>query len=111
MGWTGPIYLSPDNALAAESSLALEAALRERMPERTLLGILARTAHWLEWHRRFAPASGSDPKLDDPLFRYVLTTFCYGTNMGPAQTARHITQPSPRTSCRSPPAGMSPSRS
>ena len=32
----------------AETSLALEAALRERMPERTLLGILARTAHWLD---------------------------------------------------------------
>ena len=30
-----------------ETSLALESALRERMPERTLLGILARTAHWL----------------------------------------------------------------
>jgi TnpA family transposase len=73
-----------------ETSLALEAALRERMPERTLLGILARTAHWLDWHHRFSPASGSDPKLADPLFRYVLTTFCYGTNMGPAQAARHI---------------------
>jgi hypothetical protein len=55
------------------------------MPERTLLGILARTAHWLDWHHRFSPASGSDPKLADPLFRYVLTTFCYGTNMGPAR--------------------------
>jgi TnpA family transposase len=60
------------------------------MPERTLLGILARTAHWLDWHHRFSPASGSDPKLAGPLFRYVLTTFCYGTNMGPAQAARHI---------------------
>ena len=58
-----------------ETSLALEAALRERMPERTLLGILARTAHWLDWHHRFSPAFGSDPKLADPLFRYVLTTF------------------------------------
>ena len=73
-----------------ETALALEAALRERMPERTLLGILARTAHWLEWWRRFSPASGSDPKVKDPFFRYVLTTFCYGSNMGPAQTARHI---------------------
>lgn len=72
------------------TALALEAALRERMPERTLLGILARTAHWLEWWRRFSPASGSDPKLDDPFFRYVITTFCYGTNLGPAQAARHI---------------------
>ena len=44
-----------------DTALALEAALRRRMPERTLLGVLARTAHWLEWHRRFSPASGSDP--------------------------------------------------
>jgi TnpA family transposase len=73
-----------------ESALALEAALRARMPERTLLGVLDRTAHWLEWHRRFSPASGSDPKLADPFFRYVITTFCYGTNLGPAQAARHI---------------------
>jgi hypothetical protein len=72
------------------SSLALEEAIKERMPERTLLEILARTAYWLEWWRRFGPASGSDPKLADPLLRYVLTTFTYGTNMGPAQAARHI---------------------
>ncbi len=72
------------------TALALEAALRERMPERTLLGILARTAHWLEWWRRFHPASGSDPKLTDPLFRYVICAFAFGTNLGPAQAARHI---------------------
>ncbi len=72
------------------SAQALALALRDRMPERTLMGILARTAHWLEWWRRFAPASGSDPKLKDPFLRYVLTTFTYGTNLGPAQAARHI---------------------
>ncbi|MGI8429765.1 MAG: Tn3 family transposase, partial [Solirubrobacteraceae bacterium] len=70
--------------------LALEEALKERMPERTLLEILARTAYWLQWWRRFGPASGSDPKLSDPLLRYVLTTFAYGANLGPAQAARHI---------------------
>jgi len=70
--------------------LALEEALKERMPERTLLEILARTAYWLEWWRRFGPASGSDPKLAAPLLRYVLTTFTYGANLGPAQAARHI---------------------
>jgi TnpA family transposase len=70
--------------------LALEEALKERMPERTLLEILARTAYWLEWWRRFGPASGSDPKLAGPLLRYVLTTFTYGANLGPAQAARHI---------------------
>jgi len=72
------------------SGQALALALRDRMPERTLLGILARTGHWLEWWRRFSPASGSDPKLKDPFARYILTTFTYGTNLGPAQAARHI---------------------
>jgi TnpA family transposase len=74
----------------ADGVLALEEALKERMPERTLLEILARTAYWLEWWRRFGPASGSDPKLAAPLLRYVLTTFTYGANLGPAQAARHI---------------------
>ncbi len=74
----------------AEGALALEEVLKERMPERTLLEILARTAYWLEWWRRFGPASGSDPKLAGPLLRYVLTTFTYGCNLGPAQAARHI---------------------
>jgi hypothetical protein len=57
-----------------ESATALEAAIAERMPERTLLGILARTAHWLEWWRRFGPASGSDPKNHyEDLMRVVLS--------------------------------------
>ena len=74
----------------AAGALVLEEALKERMPERTLLEILATTAYWLEWWRRFGPASGSDPKLAGPLLRYVLTTFTYGANLGPAQAARHI---------------------
>jgi len=74
----------------APSAVLLEETLKERMPERSLLDILARTAYWLEWWRRFGPASGSDPKLADPLLRYVLTTFTFGANLGPAQAARHI---------------------
>jgi hypothetical protein len=50
-------------------ALVLEETLKERMPERTLLEILARTAYWLDWWRRFGPASGSEPKLADPLLR------------------------------------------
>lgn len=72
------------------SSVLLEEALKDRMPERSLLDIVARTAFWLDWWRRFGPASGSDPKLANPLLRYVLTTFTYGCNLGPAQAARHI---------------------
>lgn len=77
----------------AVGALALEEALKERMPERTLLEILARTAYWLEWWRRFGPASGSDPKLVDPLLRYVLTTFTYGANLGPAHDRDALGRP------------------
>ncbi|WP_327725019.1 Tn3 family transposase [Streptomyces europaeiscabiei] len=69
---------------------ALETEVKARMPERTLLGILSRTAYWVEWWRRFGPASSSDPKLKDPFGRYVLTTFVGGINMTYAEAARHI---------------------
>ncbi|MFD9569091.1 Tn3 family transposase [Streptomyces sp. NPDC059982] len=68
----------------------LEQAIKARMPERSLLGIVARTAYWIEWWHRFGPASGNDPKLKDPFGRYVITTFVKGTNMTFAEAARHI---------------------
>ncbi|MFC8833316.1 Tn3 family transposase [Streptomyces griseoincarnatus] len=72
------------------SAKALEQEIKVRMPERSLLGIISRTAHWVEWWRRFGPASGNEPKLKDPFGRYVITTFVKGTNMGPYEAARHI---------------------
>ncbi|MEV1175309.1 hypothetical protein [Nonomuraea sp. NPDC049784] len=45
----------------------LAAAIERRVPERSLLSIVARTAHWLGWHHHFGPASGSDPKISDPV--------------------------------------------
>lgn len=72
------------------SALALEDAIHQRLPERGLLDILARTAHLVGWHRHFGPASGSDPKIRDALGRYVLTVFANGTLLGPAQVARHM---------------------
>jgi TnpA family transposase len=73
-----------------KSAERLEQAIKERMPERSLLGIVARTAYWIEWWHRFGPASGNDPKLADPFGRYVITTFVQGTNMTFAEAARHI---------------------
>ena len=68
----------------------LAEAIARRMPERSLLGIVARTAHWLGWHHHFGPASGSDPKISDPRGRYCLAVFTGGVNMGPYEAARHI---------------------
>jgi len=67
----------------------LELALQERLPERNLLDVLANVQHWTEWARHFGPASGSDPKLTQSAERYIFTTFSYGCNLGPTQTARH----------------------
>ncbi|MFJ2778644.1 DUF4158 domain-containing protein [Kitasatospora sp. NPDC087315] len=72
-----------------QSAKALEQEIKARMPERSLLGIISRTAYWVEWWRRFGPASGNEPKLKDPFGRYVITTFVKGTDMGPYEAARH----------------------
>jgi TnpA family transposase len=68
----------------------LAEAVERRMPERSLLSITARTAYWLGWHHHFGPASGSDPKISDPLGRYCMAVFTGGANIGPYEAARHI---------------------
>ena len=72
---------------------SLEAALKERMPSRSVLEILSNVQHYTNFTRHFGPPSGSDPKLDQPTERYLLTTFCYGTNMGPTQLVKHLKNP------------------
>ena len=65
-------------------------ALDEQMPERTVLDILCNVEHWLNWTRHLGPLSGAEPKLANAAERYILTTFAYGCNLGPTQTARHV---------------------
>ena len=68
----------------------VERALRERMPEINIVDVLAETDHWLYWTRHFRPLSGYEARLARPRERYVTTTFCYGCNLGPTQTARSM---------------------
>ena len=75
---------------ATSSARALETAILERMHERSVIEILCDAAHWTGWTRHFGPLSGSDAKIDEPIARYVATTFTYGCNLGPAQAARHF---------------------
>ena len=72
------------------SARALEAGVKERLPERSLLEVLARATRWVGWHRHLGPLSGSDPKLAEPLERYMLVALTYGCNLGPHQAARHL---------------------
>lgn len=85
-----PLLKRSPAAVLRPSAKALEAALVSRMPERNLLDILANVAHYTHWPRHFGPLSGSDPKLERPEERYLLTTFAHGCNLGPTQAARHL---------------------
>ncbi|WP_165781466.1 Tn3 family transposase [Streptosporangium minutum] len=71
-------------------ALKLATAVKDRLPERSLLEILTRTTRHLRWFRHFGPLSGSEAKLADPLERYLLVAFAYGCNLGAAQAARHL---------------------
>lgn len=68
---------------------ALEVEIIKRMPKRSVLDILCNAQHWFNWTRHFGHVSGSEPKLERPMERYILTTFAYGCNLGPNETARH----------------------
>ena len=85
-----PVLARRKGAERRPSALTLEARILDRLPERGLLDILARTAHLTGWHRHFGPPSGSDPKIGDTMGRYVVTAFAYGGNLGPAEVARHM---------------------
>jgi TnpA family transposase len=72
------------------SALALEAALLDEMPVRSVLEGLSNVQHWTNFARYFRPLSGSEPKLVEPLAKYLLTVFGYGANLGATQLARHV---------------------
>lgn len=85
-----PVLKRRKGAERRPTAIALESAIHQRLPERSLLDVLTRTAYLTGWHRHFGPASGSDPKIQDTLGRYVLTTYAYGANLGPAEVSRHL---------------------
>ena len=68
----------------------LEAIIEERMPNYNLIDILKNVDYWTNFTRHFAPFSGSDPKIDNPTERYLLTTFTYGCNLGASQAEKHM---------------------
>lgn len=72
------------------SAIALEKTILALLPERSLLDVVTRVGYWTGWPRHFEPTCGSDPKIREAFGRYVLTGFCYGTNLGPARLARHM---------------------
>lgn len=87
----GELIVSRPPKIADPDGLpAFETLLAQRMAPVTLLDVLSDTEQWLNWTRFFGPISGHDAKLDDPSAKYLSTVFCYGSRMGPTQTARSL---------------------
>jgi TnpA family transposase len=74
----------------------LKRYMKERLDPVNIIDILTDTDHWLEWTRHFGPLSGHEAKIENPRGRYIATTFCYGCNLGPTQTARSLKGPGRR---------------
>jgi len=67
-----------------------EPLLAQYMNEAGILDALSDTEYWLNWTRFFGRLSGLDATLENPRPRYLLTTFCYGCDLGRTQTARSV---------------------
>jgi len=85
-----PVLRRLQKAPAPAGLRGFEQLVADRLEPTPLLDVLRDTEHWLHWTRFFGPVSGHDAKLDNPLSRYLATAFCYGCQLGPAQTARSL---------------------
>lgn len=64
--------------------------LAERLEKINLLEVIINVEKWLSLNELFGPLSGFESRIDDPLLRFVLSLFCYGTNIGPTETERSV---------------------
>lgn len=85
-----PILKKRSPKQRSRQAIWLAQEIKHRMPERNLLDILCNTHHYAGWAHEFGPITGFDSKIADPIERYILTNFSYGTRMGPTQTEKHV---------------------
>lgn len=71
---------------------AVESALTRKLQalDLSMLDVLGDTMRWLNWGKFFGPLSGHESKLEDTERRQILTTFAYGTGLGPTQVAKSV---------------------
>lgn len=85
-----PVLTKVERQAVPAGFALLDKLLSERLPPINIVDILADTDHWLDWTKHFGPLSGFEAKIENPRARYIATTFCYGCNLGPTQTARSM---------------------
>lgn len=76
----------------------VEEALTQKLQalDLSMLDVLGDTMRWLNWGQFFGPLSGHESKLEDEERRQILTTFAYGTGLGPTQVAKSVSGVSDR---------------
>jgi TnpA family transposase len=76
----------------------LDEALTQKLDrlDLSLLDVLADTMQWIGWGKHFGPLSGHQGKLKEEDRRKILTTFAYGTGLGPTQVAKNMVDLSAR---------------
>ena len=74
----------------SKKAIWLVEEIKKRMPKRNILDILCNSHHYTDWADIFEPISGTETKIENPIERYILTAFAYGSAMGPEQTVQHI---------------------
>lgn len=77
----------PKNRTGAKK---LKKLIAQRMRPVNLIDVLVDTELWLKWTKHFKPVSGYEVKMENPVARYLATTFCYGCNIGPSQLAQSL---------------------
>ena len=77
---------------------AINDALTQKLQalDLSILDVLGDTMRWLNWGQFFGPLSGHESKLEDAERRQILTTFAYGTGLGPTQVAKSVSGVSDR---------------
>lgn len=68
----------------------IDSLLKARMRKISLLDVIIDIEKWMGLSKDFGPLSGLASKIDDPIKRFILTIFCYGTNIGPTETVRSV---------------------
>jgi hypothetical protein len=66
----------------------IKSLITDNMKPVSLIDILIDTNYWLNWTDHFKNISGFDSKIQNLIERCIVTTFCYGCNLGPTQIAR-----------------------
>ena len=74
----------------SKGAAQLKKLIEDRIRPVNLIDVLVDTELWLTWTRHFKPVSGYEAKLENPVARYIATTFCYGCNIGPSQLAQSL---------------------